>query len=275
MAAQTHKNASWYTYDNMADERRNWTREETIVAFNLYCKIPFGKITKSNPIVIEHAMALGRTPSALTMKIGNLARLDPELKKRGVSGLANGSKMDEEVWNDFNNDWNNLVFESEKIIASLRGVNVESTINTASTDDLVLPAGTDKEVTAKARVFQSFFRSALLVAYGGKCCITGLPIPQLLIASHIIPWTESVELRTDPRNGLLLNSIHDDAFDKGLITVTLDYKVKVSSRIHSLLPDKIVTDWFINYDGKSINLPERFLPSTASLTWHHENVFIT
>jgi hypothetical protein len=45
--------------------RRDWTREELIVAFNLYCKIPFGKIHRANPQLIELAQAIGRSPSAM------------------------------------------------------------------------------------------------------------------------------------------------------------------------------------------------------------------
>ena len=64
-------------------ERRNWTREETIIALALYCKIPFGKIHHMNPQIIEMATHLGRTPAALSMKMGNFGRFDPELAARG------------------------------------------------------------------------------------------------------------------------------------------------------------------------------------------------
>jgi putative restriction endonuclease len=43
-----------------------WTREELIIAFNLYCKIPFGKIHNRNPEIIELAKILGRTPDYAT-----------------------------------------------------------------------------------------------------------------------------------------------------------------------------------------------------------------
>lgn len=261
-------------FNNMSDERRNWTREETIIAFNLYCKIPFSEVTKTNTLIIKFAPILGRTPSALSMKIGNLGRLDPELKKRGISGLVNGSKLDEEIWVEFNNNWDKLTFESEKILAQLQGVNIEdSEKNIPFNEDITLPYGSDKETLVKARVNQSFFRAAVLVAYGERCCITGLSAKQLLVASHIIPWAKNKEVRTDPRNGLLLNSIHDKAFDAGFITITTDYKIKVSSEVHKLLPEKIIKEWFVDYEGKAITLPERFLPSKESLKWHNENVF--
>lgn len=85
----------------MAEKQKNWNREETIVAFNLYCKIPFRESTKNNPLIIKFSKIIDRTPSAMAMKIANLGSLDPELKERGITGLVNGSKMDEEIWNEF------------------------------------------------------------------------------------------------------------------------------------------------------------------------------
>jgi hypothetical protein len=61
--------------------RENWNREELIVAFNLYCKIPFERITSRNPEIINLAKIIGRTPSAVALKLVNFARLDPELRK--------------------------------------------------------------------------------------------------------------------------------------------------------------------------------------------------
>lgn len=75
----------------------NWTREETIVAFNVYCKIPFNNSSKTHPMIIEYAKILGRSPSALNMKVGNIGRLDPDLKKRGITGLVHGAKMEKEI----------------------------------------------------------------------------------------------------------------------------------------------------------------------------------
>lgn len=257
----------------MPDERRNWTRDETIIAFNLYCKIPFSETTKSNPLIIKFAPMLNRTPSALAMKIGNLASLDPQLKARGISGLVNSSKLDEEIWNEFNEDWNKLAFESERILAKLQDIDIDKVAIKDQQDEMVFPAGTDRQAIVKARVNQDFFRSAILTAYSSKCCITGLQVPQLLVASHIIPWSVRADLRTNPRNGLLLNAIHDKAFDTGLITVTTDYKIKVSTHIGELMPDKLINEWFAAYSGVSIQLPERFPPSKEYLEWHNKNVF--
>lgn len=164
--------------------KNNWTREETIVAFNVYCKVPFKKSSKSNPTVIKYAKIIGRSPSALNMKIGNFGRLDPELKKQGITGLINGSKLEEVVWNEFNGNWDNLAFESEELIAKFQN----KKINELVIDDF--PKGKERKSNVKTRVNQSFFRSAILSSNNLKCCITGLSIPDFLVASHIIPWSK-------------------------------------------------------------------------------------
>ncbi len=251
------------------EQQRNWTKEETIIAFNVYCKIPLKSSSKTNPIIVKYAKIIGRSPSALNMKVGNFGRLDPELKKLGIKGLINGSKLEEEVWNEFNGNWEDLAFESERLIAEFQNKNIE---DTGEIDVNDLPKGQDRERVVKTRVNQSFFRSVILSSYNLKCCITGLSVPDLLVASHIKPWAEDKENRINPRNGLCLNSIHDRAFDKGFITITTDYKVLVSDYIKEVREDA-VTDLFIRYDNREIILPDRFLPSKEFLNYHYENIF--
>lgn len=200
-----------------------WTREELILAFNLYCKIPFGTIHIHNPQIILLAKILGRTPSAVSWKLANLASLDPTLKKRNITGASHGSKLDAEVWDEFVGDWDNLAFESEKLLAQKFGRQIEDVSEVESFD---LPkTGKERDAIVKVRVNQSFFRRAVLAAYDFKCCITGLEIPDLLNASHIIPWSKDKSNQVNPRNGLCLNALHDRAFDRGLLTITSDLTI--------------------------------------------------
>lgn len=251
-------------------KNNNWTKEETIVAFNVYCKIPFKNSSKNNPTIIKYANIIGRSPSALNMKVGNFGRLDPELKKQGIVGLGNGSKLDEIVWNEFNGNWEKLAYESELLIAKFQNKKVEEII-----DDEIFefPLGTERETIIKQRVNQNFFRSTILSSYNIKCCITGLSISNFLVASHIIPWKEDENNRLNPHNGLCLNSIHDKAFDKGFITITPDYKIKVSKYFDDFKKDDAVSDFFLKYENQSIILPDRFLPSKDFLDWHYSNLF--
>lgn len=249
----------------------NWTKEETIIAFNVYCKIPFKSSSKTNPTIIKYANIIGRSPSALNMKVGNFGRLDPELKKQGIVGLGNGSKLDEIVWNEFNGNWEKLAFESEKLIAKFQNRTIEE-IETINIEDL--PKGEDRETIIKARVNQSFFRSTILSSYNLRCCITGLSIPDFLVASHIKPWSKDKNNRTNPHNGLCLNSIHDKAFDRGFITVTPDFKILVSNYFDDFSNDNAVNDFFKKYQNQPIILPDRFLPSKEFLDYHLNEVFI-
>jgi putative restriction endonuclease len=250
-----------------------WTREELIIAFNLYCKIPFGKIHIRNPDIISLAKILGRTPSAVSWKLANFASLDPFLQKRNIAGASHGSKLDAEVWNEFNSDWDKLAFESEKLLAQKAGKQVEEV---SGVDLFDLPkAGKERESVVKVRVNQSFFRKAVLAAYNYQCCITGLEIPELLNASHIIPWSISEANRVNPRNGLCLNAIHDRAFDRGLLTITPEYTVKVSKSIKLVSVSNAVQDFLLRYDGLEINKPARFLPDPKFLKYHNRNVFRT
>lgn len=254
----------------MKKKKNNWTREETIVAFNVYCKIPFKSSSKTNPIIIKYANIIGRSPSSLNMKIGNIGRLDPELKEKGITGLRHGSKIEVDVWNEFNGNWEKLAFESELLISNYLDKPIEEVSNIQTED---IREGIERETVIKQRVNQSFFRSTVLSSYYNQCCITGLAIPDFLVASHIIPWSKNTEHRLNPRNGLCLNSIHDRAFDRGFITITPDFTVKISNALLDFEKEKAVQDFFLKYDKKKISLPDKFLPSRDFLDFHFENIF--
>ena len=251
--------------------KNNWTKEETIIAFNVYCKIPFTKSNKSHPLIIKYANLIGRSPSALNMKVGNFGRLDPQLRRLGITGLANGSKLEEEVWREFNGNWEELAYESEMLIAKFQNRKIEDIKELNIAD---LPEGKEKEAVIKARVNQNFFRSTILSSYNLKCCITGLSISDFLVASHIVPWSSDYKNRINPHNGLCLNLIHDKAFDKGFITITPKYEVLVSKIFNEYPNDQSINDFFKKYDNQEINLPNRFLPSKEFLNYHYNNIFI-
>lgn len=101
----------------MKQGQKLWSREELILAINLYCKLPFGRLHNSNPQVIRLAELIGRTPSSVAYKLVNFASLDPSLKKRGIKGASNASKLDKVIWEEFYNNWNELPYESEKLLA--------------------------------------------------------------------------------------------------------------------------------------------------------------
>ena len=111
---------------------KKWSREKTILAFELYCRTPFAKITKTNKDIINLAKLLGRTPSSVGLKMANLAHYDPEIKKRKLSGMAHGSKLDAEICAEFANNWEELSLEAEKILARKNGITVEKMLRIES-----------------------------------------------------------------------------------------------------------------------------------------------
>ena len=91
--------------------------------------------------------------------------------------------------------------------------------------------GLDIETITKQRKGQYYFRRMILSNYNGHCALTGIDIPQLLLASHIIPWSKNKVTRLNPSNGICLSALYDKAFDQGLIGFDQHYKVMLSPLI--------------------------------------------
>lgn len=260
-------------------KRKLWTRNELILAFNLYCKIPFSKINYKHPLIIQLANIINRTPSAIAWKLVNFASLDETLKQRGVSGAKNIGKLDKEIFTEFTNNWEDLAFESELLFSQFFNQKDSKDIDIIyEKEDLKNLLGNKKgyykESSVKIRVNQSFFRETILSSYNNKCCITGLNIPELLVASHIIPWSKDEKNRLNPENGLCLNSIYDKAFDRGFLTINQDYKIKLSSKIYEYMPNNEIDNIFLKYLDREIILPDKFLPNKGFLNYHFTNIFL-
>lgn len=251
----------------MTVKNSNWSREEHILAFALYCQIPFGTIHIRNPKIQELARLLGRSDGSVSYKLANFSRLDPALNARGIKGMGHGAKGEEEIWREFTANPEALTFESQRLMAERHGQSVETY---AEIDTRDLPAaGTEREAIVKQRVNQRIFRKRVLSAYDFRCCVTGLAVTDLLIASHIIPWAEDEKNRLNPRNGLCLNALHDRAFDCGLMWVEPGFKVRFSSKLRGATKEsKLTIDWLRNYEGQSLLLSKTFEPDAALLEKH-------
>lgn len=249
-----------------------WNKEQLTVALNLYWKIPYNKISgTSNTLVKEIAPLIGRTPAALAYKLMNFTSLDPERQGKGNKGKSGAGEGDTIIWNEYFGKWEDLAFDSAFILSKTQNKPIETILGIE--DEIEFIEGKEKERLVKMRVNQCDFRLRILGSYNEKCCITGLQIPSLLVASHIVPWSKNKKERLNPRNGLCLNNIHDKAFDKGLITVTTDFKVKLSDAILQKKYDLGIQKFFLAYENQYITLPDRFLPSIEFLDHHNHNIF--
>ncbi len=246
-----------------------WSEEECIVVLSLYCQIPFGKFDKTNPLVIATGELIGRTPSSVALKLVNFASLDPYHQKRGVSGMCNVSKLDRQVWAEFYGQWDKL---SDSFIAT-ELVSGDSKRFKSPPLSTTMDRETETTEIRTVRRGQAFFRNSVLAAHNFQCCITGIQCPDLLRASHIIPWSVSSITRLDPTNGLCLNTLHDAAFDRGLMTLADDFTLTLSSTLQEMMPSSVYTEYFDKYARCPIQLPDRFTPDPQYLDYHRTHIY--
>jgi putative restriction endonuclease len=252
----------------MKEGQTLWTKEQLILTINLYSQITFGQMHRTNSDVIELSKLIDRTPDAVARKLGNFASFDRTLKERGIKGLQHASKLDREVWNEYMEDWEERFFEGEKLLAKKKKTTIEKLYD-MDLDNLPNLTGKEKERSVMVRVNQYQFRSMVLTNFNNKCCITGITVPELLIASHIAPWSDDKINRLSPRNGLALNTLHDKAFDKHLITITEDLKIKISPKFYKLKKILSIQQNFIDIDGQDIIAPKKFYPDAEFLKMHN------
>lgn len=253
-------------------KRRNWTKDELILAFALYLKLPFGKMHRGHPEVIYLSNIISRTPSAVAMRLVNFASLDPFHQKRGVKGLTGGISICQPIWDEFIHNKEDLIFKSEQILASSENIEIEKKYSDilAETEGL---KGESKERLVKTRVNQSVFRRIILSTYSESCAISGINIPELLVASHIIPWSQNEEERLNPSNGICLSSIYDKAYDIGLIGIKKDFTIILSNKIKSNSEEIYYNNFFHSIENKKISMPERYYPKPEFLEYHLDTIF--
>lgn len=95
-----------------AFRRLNWTRDELILALDLYHSIPEARGNVRHPGVIELSELLQelpihpaefrpsnfRNPNGVAMKLGNFLVCDPAYKG---AGLHQGAKLEQDIWDEF------------------------------------------------------------------------------------------------------------------------------------------------------------------------------
>jgi putative restriction endonuclease len=101
--------------------------------------------------------------------------------------------------------------------------------------------GKDRIRECKTRVGQGTFREMILNNYSSRCCITGLDIPAVNRASHIIGWADPKgrKIRMDQQNGLCLSAPYDAAFDKHLISLDDDTELSSLKKLKSITPARV------------------------------------
>lgn len=253
--------------------RNLWTREEFILTFNLYLKLPYGKLHSRTPQVQELAVLLGRTANSIALRLVNFAACDPYHVNRGAKGMVGGISQCQPIWDEFANNKEELIFESERILAERQYGSIETKYDVLYSDIKNLK-GETKIREIKTRVNQNVFREVVVANYDKQCAITGIDIPELLVASHIVPWSQNAEERLNPENGICLSMLYDKAFDRGLIAISNDYKIIISDKLRSYKNREYYQSHFGEVDGCRLNLPKKYMPNPMFLEWHRDEVFM-
>lgn len=233
--------------------RRNWTEQEVRAALGLYLITPFGRIHNRNPKIVELAWRIWRTPLAVALKLVNLAAIDDSLARKGI---ANASVLDRRVLAEFQDAPGHVLAAQDTGYVQPE----------APFDGVHLREGMDRRMTTTIRVGQGYFREMMLASYGAKCALTGVEEPKLLVASHIVGWAEDATQRMNPRNGNLLNALHDKAFDWHLVAFDERFDMVVSER----LPPQA---WAPLGGVNRLDMPSRFLPDQDLLERHRATFY--
>lgn len=113
----------------------------------------------------------------------------------------------------------------------------------------------------------------VLTNYTTKCAITGIDIPELLLASHIVPWSKNENERLNPENGICLSALYDKAFDKGLIGINQSYQILLSQKLKKKKDNSFYQSHFAPLENLKITNPIKYLPRKEFLEYHLDSIF--
>lgn len=255
-----------------------WSKNELMLVMNLYTKLRYGQFNYKNKDVIELANLIEKTPGAVAFKLVHLSRQDPRHKER-VKGLANPGKNAIEMYNKFTNNWDEMLYESEVLLAKYRNKTIKDDffekedVTKIEKDILNGKEGTDIERLVKTRVNQVLFRKVVLNNYSCSCAICGLNLDNLLVASHILKWSENKSNRLNPENGICLCSIHDKAYELGYLGIQSDYKIALSTQLLQIKEVSTYEALFKRHENRSIILPDKFYPNKDFLDFKFSSSF--
>ena len=143
-------------------------------------------------------------------------------------------------------------------------------------DDIAIntPEGKSKLKEVQVRQNQHIFRKMILSIYQGQCCLTGLPVQEVLRASHITAWAKDKKNRMNPENGLCLSATYDAAFDRHLISFDEDYRLIFAPSLKEHYTNEAFKEQFQKLHGRKIAMPIKFMPSQELLAQHREHLVV-
>lgn len=141
-------------------------------------------------------------------------------------------------------------------------------------DDIILSSAEGKTAIREVEIRQNqnVFRKMVLQNYHFQCCLTGLPMTEVLRASHISSWATDKGNRLNPENGLCLSATYDAAFDRNLISFDEDYRLIFAPSLKEYYTNEAFKEYFSKQLGQKIKMPKRFMPSQTLLEKHRQRL---
>ena len=247
-------------------KRSSWTDEEMILTLYIYLTHNPEELHKSSKFLIDFCERLNRftgnerTPSSIEMRISNYKSVDPNYKK---VGLANGGKSVEEFWNRYHDKMNymdslykkfvdnTLIDITDEAVEELEQIEKEYINENVSDKDSYI----ESTINIRNGSIQRVFRDNLIIEFNQKCAICGINQKNLLISSHILPYSMCDDKKDmiNHNNGLLLCPNHDAIFDKKLISFDDKGKIIISPEIESEIYDDLNISKDTILDKKYLN----------------------
>ena len=165
------------------------------------------------------------------LSLEHISNILNELPAPKYSPIGITSKVNQGYLYEIGDDWGNAILKEAKV-NSLKLFEVTTVNNEKYELQNDVPDVTSRRGLVTSRVGQGAYRRKLLLRWNNKCAITGCEIPEILIASHIKPWSESNNKeRLDVDNGILLSPLFDALFDRHLISFTNSGDIIVSNKL--------------------------------------------
>jgi predicted restriction endonuclease len=119
--------------------------------------------------------------------------------------------------------------------------------------------------TGKRRVGQQKFSKLIKENYNYACAVCGISEPEFLIAGHISAWSEDINNRLNPQNGICFCAFHDKAFEHGYLGISDNFEIVLNQRINHYSP---IFPQLKGVLGKRITLPNNNFPDRELLRKH-------
>lgn len=249
--------------------RNLWTDDEMILVLDLYFKLPFGRLNRRTHEVKELAKLIRRTDSSVAFRLVNYAACDPYILETGRHGMDAGRGKCLPYWNEYAHKKELLFLKAQEIKARLHNITLEEQLFLKAEDFY----GSTREVTIQQRVNQFAFREMILSNYENRCALTGIDIPELLVASHIVPWSVDESNRLNPSNGICLSPLYDKMFDRGYIGIREDYTVELSKELKQNIRKDYYDEHVAIIEDRRLIMPVEHAPNLDFLEYHYNNIF--